>query len=494
MKKLPHLLSIALLIFGARTAGALSLPHVFSDHMVLQAGQPVPVWGWGSPGEAVTVQFAGQEKHTTAEAGDGHWMVKLDPLAVSADPAQMTVTGSNTVTFGDVLVGEVWLCSGQSNMAKPLGPHPGQKPTFNYEQELQLANYPEIRLLNVPRGKAEAPANDFVGGWVQCTGSALNQEDFSAAGYFFGRKLFLKLFEPIGLIDSSYGGTRIELWLSPKGFAGIPSLREYAKASQTPKTMVDETEVSTCYRAQITPLIPYAIRGVIWYQGESNIMPHGAPLYADKMKALIKGWRADWGSELPFYYVQVAPLLYHVVRSYQIVSPEAEPLLWEQQTACLRIPHTGMIVTTDLVDDLTDIHPRDKKDVGERLANWALADEYGQKNVEVSGPLYHSMEIKGSQVTVHFDHTAGGLVSRDGKTLTWFDVAGADGLFYPAVAAIQGDTVVLSSPKVPEPETVHFAWDEAAMPNLMNKAGLPAVPFRTDSPFGAISVAGAGGD
>jgi sialate O-acetylesterase len=454
--------------------------------MVLQAGQPVPVWGWASPGEEITVRFGGQEKHATAAAGDGHWEVPLDPLAVSSRPAELTVSGTETVTIKDVLVGEVWLCSGQSNMEKPMGDQRGQKPTFDYQEELSAANFPEIRLLKVPRSRAAAPVRDFTAAWVPCTPVSLDQTKFSAAGYFFARKLYQELKEPIGVIDSSYGGARIELWIPPEGFASVPSLAEFAKASLTPPAKVDGAELSTCYRGQIYPLIPFALRGVIWYQGESNIGFYDAPLYADKMTALVTSWRTAFRHDLAFYYVQVAPLLYHVIRSATVVSPEAEPKLWEQQTASLQLPHTGMIVTTDLVDDLTDIHPRDKKDVGERLANWALAGDYGRKDIEGSGPMFHGMEVQGEKAILHFDHVGGGLVSKDKKPLTWFDLAGADGVFYPGTAVIDGDTVVVTSPKVTAPTAVHFAWDEAACANLFNKAGLPAVPFRTDGPFGKI--------
>jgi sialate O-acetylesterase len=481
--KIHRRLLLSLLLIGVQSASALTLPHVFGDHMVLQSGQPVPIWGWASPGEGITVHFGAQEKHATAAAGDGRWEVRLDPLTISSQPAQLTVSGSDTVTFNDVLVGEVWLCSGQSNMEKPVGEQRGQKPTLNSVEELAAANFPEIRLLKVPRARLSAPTPDFKAAWVPCTPASLDQTKFSAAGYFFARKLYQELNIPIGVIDASYGGTRIELWISPEGFAAVPSLAEYAKAALTPPAKVDGAELSTCYRGEIYPLIPYAIRGVLWYQGESNVDVDDGAFYADKMTALINDWRSEWHQELPFYYVQLAPLLYHVARSEKVVSPEAEPRVWEAQTATLRLPHTGMIVTTDLVDDLTDIHPRDKKDVGERLARWALTDEYGRKDIEVSGPMFRSMDIQGDKAILHFDHIGGGLVSKDAKPLKWFDIAGAGGAFFPAIATIDGDTVVLTSPKVPAPQVVHFAWDEAACANLFNKAGLPAIPFRTDNPF-----------
>jgi sialate O-acetylesterase len=482
-----------LLLAGISSSFGLTLPHVFGDHMVLQTGQAVPVWGWAKPGESITVSFAAHKNKTTAAAGDGHWEVDLDPLAVSAQPAQMTVTGEETVTFKDVLVGEVWLCSGQSNMEKPLGEQEGQKPTFNYEEELKAANYPEIRLLKIPKTRVAAPARDVQASWARCSPASLDQLKFSAAGYFFARKLHHELNVPIGVIDSSFGGTRIELWISPRGFAGVPSLSDFAAAATTPGAKVNDTDISTLYNGMIHPLVPFALHGVLWYQGEANVYFDYGTHYADKMTALVDGWRGEWKEDFPFYYVQIAPMLYHIVRWNKVVSPEAEPRIWEAQAASMRIPRTGMVVVTDLVDDLFDFHPRDKKDVGERLAAWALANDYGRKGIEVSGPLFHSMEVDGTKAVLHFDHVGGGLVSKDGLPLTWFDVAGADGRFYPGTATIAGDTVVVTAPQVATPAVVRFAWDEGARANLANKAGLPASPFRTDNPFLQLSGAKTGG-
>jgi sialate O-acetylesterase len=234
----------------------------------------------------------------------------------------------------------------------------------------------------------------------------------------------------------------------------------------------------------IAPLAPFAIKGALWYQGESNLIDYGdGAIYADKMGALVQGWRALFNQDMAFYYVQIAPHLYHVVRPAQTVSPEAEPLLWEAQTASLRIPHTGMVVTTDLVDDLADIHPRNKKEVGERLARLALSKDYGRSGIVASGPMLRAMEVAGARAILSFDHVGAGLVSADGKPLNWFTIAGADGKFHPAIATIEQDRVIVSSAWVNAPKVVRFAWDEAARPNFKNKDGLPAVPFRTDNPF-----------
>jgi sialate O-acetylesterase len=470
--------AIALLFLASPISRAVTLPAILGDHMVLQTGKPVPIWGMGKPGEKITVSFAGQQKQATA-GPDGRWEVKLDPLAISAQPQQLTVTGDNTITLQDVLVGEVWLCSGQSNMEKPVGTQPGQLPTQNYLEELKAADYPQIRLLKVAKAQAATSGTDIQGAWTPCSPTSLDQIKFSAAGYFFARKLYHELNVPIGVIDSSFGGTRIELWISPAGYASMPSLKDFADAASTPNAKVNDTDISTCYRGMIEPLEPFALRGVLWYQGEANVYFDYSTHYADKMSALVNGWRTAFRGDLPFYYVQIAPMLYHLWRPEKVVTPQAEPLVWEAQTDSLRIPHTGMVVVTDLVDDLFNIHPVDKKDVGERLAAYALANEYGRKGLELSGPLFRGMDVKGNRAILHFDHAAG-LMAKDGKPLNWFDVAGDEGPFFPGMAVIDGDTVVVTSPKVASPARVHFAWDEGARANLFNQAGLPAVPFRTE--------------
>lgn len=481
----PFLILAALLCAGPAFA-EVRLPHIFGDHMVLQSGQPVPVWGWADPGERVTVRFGRQMQRAVAD-DTGRWRVTLKPLVRSNRPAEMIVKGAKDgKAFTDVLVGEVWLASGQSNMQKPLGPRDGEKPTFNYEEELKLADIPEIRLFKVKKHKAQAPGGDVDGMWVVCSPASVMEVQFSAAAYYFGKSIHATVGAPVGLIDSTWGGTRIEPWTSPTGFPLVPSLKAYADASATPGALVDGSEVSTLFYGMIQPLIPYAVKGAIWYQGESNIIgSDDGTWYADKMTALVEGWRRDWGTEFPFYYVQVAPHLYHVYRRDTVSDPEATPRLWEAQTASLRLAKTGMVVTTDLVDDLFDIHPRNKKDVGERLARWALNRDYGHPEIVVSGPLFKSAEFAGGKTVVSFDNPGGGLLAKDGKPLSWFTLAGKDGKFWPAIATIDGDRVVVTSPKVPEPTIVHFGWDEAAQPNLANTAGLPAVPFRSDNPLGA---------
>ncbi|MFT3829104.1 MAG: sialate O-acetylesterase [Opitutaceae bacterium] len=484
-----RLFSLLLAVLPFADALALELPHIFGDHMVLQAELPVPVWGTAEAGETVTVEFSGQRSSTTADAA-GRWRVDLAPLPASAEPRDLVVSSPNRKSetqnrkFTDVLVGEVWLCSGQSNMDKPLGEKKGQQPVFNAEEEIRTATFPQIRLFVVKRVKSNTPASDVDGTWVMCSPETIDATKFSAAGYFFGRRLHQELKQPVGLVHSCWGGTRIEPWTAPEGFRAVPALAAYTDACTRPGEQIEGTTPAELYNPMIRPLAPFALRGALWYQGESNIIgvDDGAR-YCDKMLALVRGWRAVWGRELSFYFVQVAPHLYHVVRPGTVVSPECTPRLWEAQAAAARLlPRSGMIVTTDLVDDLFDIHPRNKKDVGERLARLALAGDYGRTDLATSGPVFDHMEIAGARAILHFTH-ATGLRASDDKPLTWFTVAGADGVFWPAIATIESESIAVSSPRVAAPVVVRFAWDEAARPNLTNAAGLPAQPFRTDDSF-----------
>jgi sialate O-acetylesterase len=299
--------------------------------------------------------------------------------------------------------------------------------------------------------------------------------NFTAVGYFFGRHLKQELDVPIGLLGSNWGGTRIEPWTPPEGFRQVPALKDIADnldkyPARNGDRIVHQSPLAL-YNGMICPLVPYAIRGAIWYQGESN---NGeGMLYHEKMKALIGGWRTIWDNEaMPFYFVQLAPYRYGG-------DPTRLAGIWEAQTATLAVPHTGMAVTVD-IGNVKDIHPRNKQDVGKRLALWALAKDYGQTDLCYSGPLYQGMSVEGNQVRIRFDHVCGGLVSRDGKPLSWFTIAGEDKQFVEARAEIDGETVVVQADGVARPAAVRFGWHQEAEPNLSNAAGLPASPFRTD--------------
>ena len=452
---------------------------MFSDNAVLQRDRPVPVWGTANPGTAVKVTFGAQSQTTQADAS-GRWQVELAPMPASREPVDLVVHGDQVLVIHDVLVGEVWLCSGQSNMARPMVDQAGRKPIVNSAEEIRAADHPKLRLFKVARAQTDTPAPTIGGHWVVCTPATLAQSSFSAVGYFYGRELQRELDVPVGLIDASVGTTRIESWTSAAGFAAVRSLDELSRAARVPGTSAEGLVPSRVFNGMIHPLAPFALRGVIWYQGENNLhdVVDGAR-YTDKMEALILGWRSLWRDPaMAFYYVQLAPHLYHVVFPDKIVSPEALPIFWEAQTASLRIPHTGMVVTTDLVEDLFDIHPPRKCEVGERLARLALVRSYGRREIVDSGPRFNHLKIGDGKVRLWFDDIGSGLKTRDGKAPTWFTIAGPDGIFFPAEAEIAGSEVIVMSPAVSRPVAVRFAWDEAARPNLVNSADLPAVPFR----------------
>ena len=502
-------------IVAAPAVADVKLPHVLGDHMVLQRGVLLPVWGWAEPGEAITVSLGTHIAGATANEA-GEWMVRL-PALKAGGPHELTVRGNNTIRLSDILIGEVWLCSGQSNMEMGVGV------AMDAEKEIAAADYPQIHLFELPRRPAGEPAADIDAKWRVCQPDTIASGGwggFSAVAYYFGRELHRELNVPIGLIDSSWGGTRIEPWTPPCGFAAVPALQDVVdtvkqkdaeyKSKTLPAKMTEieawiaatraalaagdalpptlwwprhplesHAEPTGLYNGMIHPLVPFAIRGAIWYQGESNVHTGDGMTYCEKMKALIAGWREVWNQgDFPFYFVQLAPFKYTLHR--QDISPYDMPEIWEAQLASLAIPNTGMAVLTDL-GDWRDIHPKNKQEVGRRLALWALAKTYGRENLVCSGPLYKSMSVEGNTIRVRFDYEGGGLESRDGKPLNWFEIAGADKQFVKANAKIDGDTVVVWSKDVLEPVAVRFSWHmlPEPIPNLVNREGLPASPFRT---------------
>jgi sialate O-acetylesterase len=479
--KLSILLCLALTGFSAVQANVV-LPKILGHNMVLQRNKPVPVWGTAGKGEKVTVTFAGQTKIAVAN-DSGRWEVKLLPMKASEEAREMVIAGKNTIVLKNILVGEVWLCSGQSNMEYAMrknsklqntvrGTHPA-------EDDLLTASNPNIRIFLVRR-KYMSPDSTHTG-WSSAIASEAALKDFSAVGYFYAKELYAKLHIPIGMISSAVPGSRIEPWIEADKMNVSPKMKD---GKVLEPLIADGGDPGKFYTTMIQPLIPFALKGFLWYQGESACFLNETIRYAYKQKALMESWRNDWNEpKAPFYFVQIAPYTYSGAKDVRPHTAENLPEFWESQALLLKLPETGMVTITDLVDSIVDLHPGYKWEVGRRLSLVALNKTYGMKDVVCSGPSYKSMKIAGNAIEITFDHPGGGLLSRDGKPLTWFSVSGAEGKFYPATAEIKGNNVIVSSPDVPRPVNVRFAWNEAAQSNFVNKEGLPAVPFRSDNPW-----------
>lgn len=438
----------------------VTLPAILGDHMVLQQNTEAAFWGWAQPREVVTI-IASWDNIAVTDTADNHadWRVVLS-TPDAGGPYTITVAGADTVVIQDVLVGEVWLASGQSNMEWSA-----RSGINRAEEEVAAADYPEIRLFQVSRRSADAPQLDVAGKWMVCRPETM--EEFSAVAYFFGRSLHQHLQQPIGLINSSWGGTPAETWMTPEVVLTNDTLRRAAALL---------TEVPWCpvspgatYHSMIAPITSFPLAGVIWYQGESNTK--NAETYDHTFAALIRCWRQQWQRDLPFYYVQIAP--------YRYGRPLEAVLVREAQQKVLALSNTGMVVTSD-IGNPEDIHPRNKRDVGDRLARWALHQTYGLDTLVYAGPMYQRMEITGRKAVIHFEHAEGGLRSEGGK-LTHFQIAGEDRNFVPAKAAIRGSVVEVSAPSVKKPVAVRFGWSNTAEPNLFSAEGLPAAAFRTDA-------------
>ncbi len=468
---------ILLLLITTECRADVRLPKILGSHMVLQRESDVTVWGWAEPGEQVTVTCDWLDTVTSVKANeDGQWLVALR-TGKAGGPHSITVSADNRITLDDILFGEVWIGSGQSNMEMPLvkvsGAYTGIK---DAEQEVAAANHPEIRLFQAGNFSSKESLEDVESGitmygipqakceWSACTPKTV--PTFASTAYFFARELHQQLKVPIGIIDSSWGGTPAEAWTPTAGLEKLGYQAELDQAANLPQKP-DQKVPTRLYNGMIHPLRKFHIRGVVWYQGEGN--SRRADKYCELFSTMITEWRSAFGYDFPFYYVQISPFNYRGLNS---------AFLREAQFDTLSVKKTGMAVTMD-IGNLTDIHPKNKQEVGRRLALWALAKDYG-RDVDYSGPLYKSSVIQDGTVRLIFTHAAG-LKTSDGKAPTHFEVAGGDDVFHPASAKIDGNEVVVSSEKVPEPKSVRFAFSNDAMPNVTNAAGLPASSFRTDS-------------
>lgn len=450
------------------------LPKILGDGMVLQRNKPISIWGWADPGEIVTVKLKHQTKRVVA-ASDGRWQLKLD-AEQAGGPFQLLVEGKNTLLVNDVLIGEVWVCSGQSNMAFTV------QRLANAEQEIAVANRPSIRHIKIPLTASGVPLNDISENSVWQAASPKTMGLFTAVGYFYALELYEKLGVPIGLINSSWGGTMVETWISREALTSIPAFNQTVKITEKVPTNLLNASVknkypSLSFNGMIHPLIPYTLAGVIWYQGESNV--DRAYQYRTAFPLMIKDWRKRWGQrDFPFYFVQLSSYKANGGTSV-IGSSWAE--LREAQTLTLSLSRTGQAITTD-IGETNDIHPKNKQDVGKRLAAIALADTY-HKKVIFSGPVFRKLKIKGKEAVVLFKHVYSGLQTKPGTgELKGFEIAESDQQFKPAVARIEGNTVIVSAKGVDKPVAVRYSWaDDAGQSNLFNKDGFPAGPFRTDN-------------
>ncbi len=477
---LKRLIFLFLLFTSVVLHAQVKLAAIFSDNMVLQRDKPIFIWGKSNAGSSVTVMFSSQQKTTTADTA-GKWQVELEPLKLSDIPQDLTVKGQTTVTLHNILIGDVWLCSGQSNMEYPLDSKlkkyaAPKKGTNVAEEELANNNRPDaIRYIYVEKTLNKIPELPTKG-WV--AGNDTIVKYLSAIGYFFAKEIYAETKVPIGIISSSWGGSRIEPWTPDWAYPESPVFKDSASK---PNYKIDGTHPGQFYKGMIEPLIPFAVKGVLWYQGESNCMIEDQDTYKEKFRLLVSSWRNLFKDEqLPFYTVQISPYLYTARKDPKKHEPELLAKFWEAQTNCLSIKNTGMVVTTDLVDNLSDIHPSYKWVVGHRLALLALAKSYNKKSVVYSGPVYRSAKKKKNTIELKFTNTGSGLASSDDKSLTWFAIAGEDEKFVTASVIIERDKLIVSSPEVKKPKYVRFAWTETAQPNFINKEGLPAVPFRSD--------------
>jgi len=495
---------LGVLLLAGGVFADIRLPAIIGDNMVLQQGKKVAIWGWAEPNEEVTVRVSWRTMEWSVRADkEGKWQFEMTSPKVGG-PYEMTFQGKNTVIVKNILVGEVWVGSGQSNMQMTVGG------SANSKEEIAAAKYPKIRLFYVKREVADEPKSDCTGSWVECSPETV--QGFSAVAYFFGRDLHKELNVPVGLIHTSWGGTPAEAWTrrgelekeadfapilkrSDDAVAKYPQAKadyekkfeawkEAAKKAKeagekepgkprAPRSPLNSHTPAALYNAMIAPLIPYGIQGAIWYQGESNA--GRAYQYRKLFPAMITNWRTDWGQgDFQFLFVQLA--------NFMAVKDEPGESAWaelrEAQLQTLSLPNTGMAVIID-IGEAKNIHPKNKQDVGGRLAAWALGTTYKKRSV-YSGPLYKSMKVEGGKAVLSFDHVGGGLVARGGEALKGFAVAGEDKKFVWADAKIEGNTVVVSSEAVARPAAVRYAWADNPICNLYNAKGLPASPFRTD--------------
>jgi sialate O-acetylesterase len=476
-------------LFGLRAKADVTLPSIFSDHMVLQRNAEVTIFGQAKPYETVTVTTSWNDEAPSVLVGrDSRFAIKIHTPGAGG-PHTLTVAGFNKIVINDILIGEIWLASGQSNMefstdwihnfagdiraGKMPRSFDPDKAEAEAEAQIARADHPEIRFFATAQVQSECPQLDAKGRWVVCTPETMRH--FSLLAYFFGEKLNAALKVPVGLINSSWGGTPADVWTPREAMMADPVLADFA-AKRDPNTWGPH-DPGVLFNTMIAPIVPYRIAGVIWNQGEENVgQSRGDEVYARLFAAMVASWREKWGYDFPVLYVQIPPYRYDADNANAF---RAAVLRDEQRRALTLIPQSFMVVASDVAEP-ENIHPIDKLTPGTRLADWALREVYHVAAPVPCGPLYAGMTVEGSSIRICFTHAEGGLRSLDGKPLTSFEIAGKDMVFHPAQAVIEGETVLVSSSEVPEPKAVRFAFRDDAMPNLAGGTGLPASTFRTD--------------
>ena len=456
------LLVITSLGYATSLSADVRLPSILGSHMVLQQKSEVNLWGWCSPGEKIRIKASWDTVTYSTEGTNGaRWNLKVKTPAAGG-PFTLTISAHNTLVLEDVMIGEVWVCSGQSNMEFSAGW--GLLPPFN---EVPGEDNKNVRLFYVDKATANFPQDNCNGNWTPC--STEEMKKFSAIGYYFAKKLSNDLHVPVGVINSNWGGTPAEVWTPRELVEKDPVLNGTSgKYSLTQWWPVDP---GLTYNAMISPLTQFAIAGAIWYQGETNTVTWDS--YQALLTTMVKAWRTSWHSDFPFYYVQIAPFAGYGQENVCALQREV-------QTKCMgSIPNSGMVVVSDLVNDVNDIHPKDKADVAARLVNYALAETYGVQGLAYKSPLYKGMTVEKGKIRISFENVPNGLVSKGGDPKE-FMLAGEDRNFVPAMAKVEGSSVLVWSKAVKNPVAVRFGFSNASIPNLFSKEGLPVNLFRTD--------------
>ena len=456
-----HIVFLILICFTSLSvSGNVRLPNIIGSHMVLQQKSNVKLWGWASPGEKISIKTSWDGiTYQTQATNDAKWLTEIKTPEAGGSYS-ISVKGNNTIELEDVLIGEVWVCGGQSNMEWS-----GTQKLPQSIDEAPNARNNKIRLFYVSKSTSMFPQENLDGKWVVCSPEEMYK--FSAIGYFFGKNLNEKMNAPIGLINSNWGGTPAETWTPAFVVNNNMTIKKGAEELKSQPGWPHQTAMA--YNAMIYPLTNYAIAGAIWYQGESNVRTYYA--YEKLFTGMIDAWRLQWNKNFPFYFVQIAPFTY----GFKNVGA----LLRETQTRSASHPNTGMVVITDLIPDTTNIHPILKKEVAKRLSDMALNKTYGFKDISFDSPVYSNHVVEKDKIKIHFNNAANGLIAK-GDQISSLEIAADDKRFLPAQAKIEGNTIIVSNKNIKNPVAVRFAFNNTAIPNLFNKEGLPVNLFRTD--------------